>query len=99
MITVFIAEKVQEILALARPPFMALFLYGSHARGDAKDTSDIDILQVTPVHTAPYTVGRFNITCYTFDQLLRLARRGGLFARTLFRKHGLCTTHKACWRL
>lgn len=79
----FTAEKVQEILALVRPPFTALFLYGSHARGDAKDTSDIDILQVTPVHTAPYAVGRFNITCYTFDQLLRLARRGGLFARHL----------------
>lgn len=62
---------------------MALFLYGSHARGDADETSDVDVLQVTPVHTAPYAVGRFNITCYTFDQLLRLARRGSLFARHL----------------
>ncbi len=79
----FTVKRIQEILPLIRPPFTALFLYGSHARGDAKDTSDIDILQVTPGHTAPYAVGRFNITCYTFDQLLRLARRGGLFARHL----------------
>lgn len=79
----FTADKVREILTVIRPPFTALFLYGSHARGDAEDTSDVDVLQVTPVHTAPYTVGRFNITCYTFDQLLRLARRGGLFARHL----------------
>lgn len=79
----FTADRVQEILTLIRPPFTALFLYGSHARGDADETSDVDVLQVTPVHTAPYAVGRFNITCYTFDQLLRLARRGSLFARHL----------------
>jgi Nucleotidyltransferase domain len=66
-----------------RPPFTALFLYGSHARGDAEETSDVDILQVTPTHTAPYAVGRVNVTCYTIEQLLRLARRGGLFARHL----------------
>lgn len=77
------ADNVREILTLIRPPFTALFLYGSHARGDAEDTSDVDVLQVTPAHTAPYAAGRFNITCYTFDQLLRLARRGGLFARHL----------------
>ncbi len=66
-----------------KPPFTALFLYGSHARGDAQETSDVDILQVTPTHTAPYTVGPVNVTCYTLEQLLRLARQGGLFARHL----------------
>jgi hypothetical protein len=80
---VFTAEKLQEVVSLIKPPFTALFLYGSHARGDAKDTSDVDILQVTPVHTAPYTIRSFNITCYTFEQLMRLAGRGGLFARHL----------------
>jgi Nucleotidyltransferase domain len=80
---VFTADKVREVLTQIKPPFTALFLYGSHARGDAQGTSDIDVLQVTPVHTPPYAVGRFNVTCYTFDQLLRLARRGGLFARHL----------------
>lgn len=66
-----------------KPPFRALFLYGSHARGDAQEVSDVDILQVTPTHTAPYAVGRVNVTCYTLEQLLRLARQGGLFARHL----------------
>jgi hypothetical protein len=66
-----------------KPPFRAVFLYGSHARGDAQEASDVDILQVTPTHTAPYAVGRVNVTCYTLDQLLRIARQGGLFARHL----------------
>jgi Nucleotidyltransferase domain len=80
---VFTADKVRELVGAIRPPFAALFLYGSHARGDAEETSDVDVLQATPSHTAPYAVGRVNVTCYTLEQLLRLARRGGLFARHL----------------
>jgi predicted nucleotidyltransferase len=80
---VFTAEEAQELVGVARPPFTALFLYGSHARGDAQETSDVDVLQVTPAHTAPYSVGRVNVTCYTLEQLLRIAGRGGLFARHL----------------
>jgi predicted nucleotidyltransferase len=68
-------------MGAVKPPFWALFLYGSHARGDAQEASDVDILQVTLAHTAPYAVGQINITCYTLEQLLRLARQGGLFAR------------------
>lgn len=79
----FTADEVREVMEAVRPPFKALLLYGSHARGDAQETSDIDILQVTPTHTEPYAVGRMNITCYTLDQLLRLARKGGLFVRHL----------------
>jgi hypothetical protein len=71
------------VVEVVEPPFTALLLYGSHARGDAQEASDIDVLQVTPTHTAPYAVGRVNVTCYTLEQLLRLARKGGLFARHL----------------
>jgi predicted nucleotidyltransferase len=83
---VFTAKKIHEISTIVKPPFVALFLYGSHARGDANNTSDVDVLQVTPKHTAPYAVGCFNITCYTVDQLLRLACRGSLFVRHLIRE-------------
>jgi Nucleotidyltransferase domain len=78
---VFTANKLLGVGEVIKPPFTALFLYGSHARGDADETSDVDVLQVTPAHTPPYAVGRVNVTCYTVEQLLRLARRGGLFAR------------------
>jgi predicted nucleotidyltransferase len=80
---VFTADKLREVTEAINPPFRALFLYGSHARGDSREASDVDILQVTPTHTAPYAVGRVNVTCYTLEQLLRLARKGGLFARHL----------------
>lgn len=79
----FTAENKRETLARITSPFTAVFLYGSHARGDAEETSDVDVLQVTAVHTAPYAIGRLNVTCYTCDQLLRLAHRGSLFARHL----------------
>jgi hypothetical protein len=80
---VFTADKVREVTEAIKPPYRALFLYGSHARGDAREGSDIDVLQVTPTHTAPYAVGQVNVTCYTLEQLLRLSRQGGLFARHL----------------
>ena len=79
----FTVDWVRGVVEVIKPPFTALLLYGSHARGDAQETSDIDVLQVTPTHSPPYSVGRVNVTCYTFEQLLRLARRGGLFARHL----------------
>ena len=79
----FTVNQIRNIEGVIRPPFIALFLYGSHARGDAEETSDVDVLQVTPTHMAAYAVGRVNVTCYTFEQLLRIARSGGLFARHL----------------
>jgi hypothetical protein len=74
-----------EILDLARPalapPFSAVFLFGSYARGDQDASSDIDILQVTPTRGRSYNVGKINVTCYTPDQLVALARGGAMFAR------------------
>jgi predicted nucleotidyltransferase len=80
---VFTADQIREFSVAVRTPFSGIFLYGSHARGDSGEMSDIDILQVTTSHAAPYAVGRVNVTCYTVKQLLDLAREGSLFARHL----------------
>lgn len=74
-------DAIQLAQEAAAPPFLALSLYGSYARGDYDQSSDIDVLQVTALHTAPYSVGKVNITCYTLDQLISLAKGGSLFFR------------------
>lgn len=79
--------SIDEITTLVRsaavPPFAALFLYGSYARGDYDESSDIDIIQVTAKAAAPYAEAKINFTCYTAEQLTILAKNGSLFAKHL----------------
>ncbi len=61
-------------------PADGLVLFGSCARGDNTELSDIDILQVAETPAGPYHTGPLSVSRYTLPQLLRLARRGSLFA-------------------
>lgn len=78
-----IGDITQLVRAAAVPPYSALLLFGSFARGDQDDSSDIDVVQVTPVRTKSYSRGRVNITCYTTDQLGEMAVAGSLFVKHL----------------
>jgi hypothetical protein len=80
---VYTAEILEIVRPLVVPPFAALLLYGSYARGEQDEASDLDILQLTTNHTAPYARDNVNFTCYTPEQLLTLAKQGALFARHL----------------
>lgn len=77
--------SISEILAVVRDavtgPSIAVLLYGSYARGDQSELSDIDILQVTPTRRRSYSNGQINVTCYTAEQLMTLASSGSMFAR------------------
>ena len=79
----YTAEILETVRPLAAPPYLALLLYGSYARGEQDESSDLDILQLTTVHTRSYSHGKVNFTCYTSEQLFTLARQGALFARHL----------------
>jgi hypothetical protein len=68
------------LLAMLRPPWIAVMLYGSVARGDAEIGSDIDVLQVVPEETQSYTVGPVSVAVYTPEQLRRMCHQGSLFA-------------------
>lgn len=61
--------------------FLALFLFGSYARGDPKEDSDVDVLQVVRNQRPSYRDGVFNFSVYTKEHLLSMAERGSLFVR------------------
>ncbi|NRD55151.1 nucleotidyltransferase domain-containing protein [Corallococcus exiguus] len=58
---------------------LALLLFGSHARGDAKKDSDIDVLQVVNRPSPSYQKGQINYSVYTSRTLDDMARKGSLF--------------------
>lgn len=61
----------------------ALLIYGSQARGDAIESSDVDLLAVVAEPTGPVANGAVNLTCYTPAQLA--TANGTLFGAHLAR--------------
>jgi len=54
-------------------------LYGSRARGDGGEHSDVDLLQVTIRESFSHHKGRYSVVAYPFDRLFSLARAGSLY--------------------
>lgn len=76
-------ELLETVRDALTPPYSAVLLFGSYARRDQTQMSDIDILKVTPTPSKSYSLGKINVTCYTRDQLLKMAETGSLFTRHL----------------
>ena len=60
-------------------PSDSVILYGSYARGDQNDTSDIDFLVVASKRKATFSIKNVSVTTYTKEQLLNMANEGSLF--------------------
>jgi hypothetical protein len=62
-------------------PIVCLVLYGSHARGDGDERSDVDLLAVADGGAPSTAFGRhLNFSRYPLELVLRRARSGDLFA-------------------
>ena len=67
---------------------LAVWLYGSHARGDADEFSDIDILVVSEGEEDEAVIGQFlrapvkpSVSWYTWSEIDQMAQYGSLFLR------------------
>jgi hypothetical protein len=54
-------------------------IFGSFARGDASEDSDIDVLVLAPRRSKPTKRGRVNVSTYDESTLREMAERGSLF--------------------
>lgn len=68
-------QLVSHGLEDARAPTL---LFGSHARGNARPESDIDVLQLASSSRA-YETGALSVTVYRPEDLRKMATRGSLF--------------------
>ena len=65
----------------------AIWLYGSHARGNWDDWSDQDIFVAAPLSTSigeiqrciPISLEAASLSCYSWREILRMAKYGSLF--------------------
>lgn len=68
-------RKIESICAAHE----AVMLFGSVARGDAGEGSDVDVLAIAARSRSARTIGRISLTLYTEHHLRVLAHKGSLF--------------------
>ena len=66
---------------------LAQYIFGSHARGDFNEGSDIDLLAVVQEDVfSSFSHGKLNVSFYPRERLLEDARKGSLFVMHIVRE-------------
>lgn len=73
-----------------------LVLFGSYARNEIREDSDIDLLAITKYKKSKNKLSydKYNLNFYSFDYLIKLANEGSLFIRHLISESILITGEK-----
>jgi len=64
----------------------SIVLFGSYARNDYSEESDIDILLLSSKYYPPLQVGKFSVSTYSKSKLLEFANKGSLFVLHLIKE-------------
>ncbi len=66
---------------------VAQYLFGSHARGDYNEQSDVDVLSITnESHFRTFSHGKLNVSFYPEEKILEDAQKGALFVLHIVRE-------------
>ena len=76
-------ELISEIFSAMRGSTNAVMLFGSVARGESDQDSDVDVLQVVDKAFPPYKTRNLSFSVYSFASLSKMATEGSLFIRHL----------------
>lgn len=71
--------NLKQIVESVKGTFDCLILFGSYARGDNKEGSDVDVLQVTSRNSSHYRFEEINFSPYSKSFLMQLAKESSLF--------------------
>nr|WP_244982283.1 nucleotidyltransferase domain-containing protein [Corallococcus exercitus] len=81
-----VTGALSEVFSALSGDSEGVIIFGSFARGDYTEASDIDVIQITPKRKRSYSSGRVSVAVYTQTQLLKMARHGDLFAAHVVRE-------------
>ena len=82
------SDLIEAALGTLPEEIKGILIYGSRARGDFQDHSDLDLLALVPRSTNSRKFDGSNVTCYTSEQLQRAS--GTLFGMHI-RRDGIVT--------
>jgi len=88
------SQIAEEALGAVSDAATAVMVFGSFARGDASQDSDIDVLALAHRRSRPARTGRVNVSVYDENTLVAMAEHGALFVLHLRNEGQILRDHE-----